>query len=72
MDNTNNMNNEVGAFRIKEAARYLGIGKTKLYELIDQGKIKTSFLSTRCRVIRKEVLDEFLLSTEEQKEKNYV
>lgn len=58
---------EVGAFRAKEAAAYLGIGMTKFYELIKDGKISKGLpLSHSCKLWRKKTLDEFLDRLEQE------
>lgn len=52
-------------FRAKDAAAYLGIGVTRFYQLIGEGKIRNGLVySSRCRVWRRTWLDEFIDAVE--------
>jgi excisionase family DNA binding protein len=61
---TKNMNPETGAYitpallNVPEAARYLGVGRRKVYELIEWGEVKAVKLG-RSVQIEKESLDRF-------------
>lgn len=54
-------------FRAKDAAAYLGMGTTSFYDLINRGKIRQGlFFSRRCRVWRRQWLDDFLDKMEQE------
>lgn len=47
-------------FTIDEAAKYLRIGRTSLYRLINNGQIETVKLLSRKQLIEQKVLDQFV------------
>lgn len=51
---------EKAVFRPKEAATYLGIGRSSLYEHIKSGAIKAFKLGEKTTGIKREELDRFL------------
>ena len=53
---------EKPSLNIKEASAYLGIGRTKLYELIGTGELRAYKLGHRTMRIKKSDLDSFLHS----------
>lgn len=62
-------NEAVALFRAKEAAKYLGIGTTKFYEIVKTGKIGAGLrFGCRCRVWRRQVLDEYINSLEREQQ----
>lgn len=57
------VNSELGAVAPKTAARILGIGRTKLYELIETGELRSLKIGTR-RLITLEAIRECIASHE--------
>ena len=53
-------NYESPLFTINEAAKYLRIGRTSLYRLINNGQIETVKLLSRKQLIEQKVLDQFV------------
>jgi len=53
--------NEKARYSISEATHYLGIGRTKLYEHINSGKISVTKDGRRTLILRRE-LDRFVES----------
>lgn len=51
------------AYSIKQAAVMVGLGKSKLYELIRAGELPTVMVGNR-RLVRAEALSEFLRARE--------
>jgi excisionase family DNA binding protein len=46
--------------RPKEAARRLGVGHTRFYELVNEGRLRLVRLGERCVGIREDELDQFI------------
>ena len=53
------LDNSVGAFRLVDAARYVGVGRTTFIEMVKQGKIPCNIVG-KLKLYRKHDLDEFL------------
>jgi excisionase family DNA binding protein len=53
-------NYESPLLTIDEAAKYLRIGRTSLYRLINNGQIETVKLLSRKQLIEQKVLDQFV------------
>jgi len=51
--------NEPALLRIPEAARYLGIGQTKVFELLKLGKLRRTKIGRATRIRRRE-LEKFI------------
>lgn len=51
------------AFDAEDAAKYIGVGRTKLFELRDEGKIKTVEVGGRPKYLKKD-LDKLLARLE--------
>ncbi len=62
---------EVGVFRIKDAAKYLGISVTTFWRYVKEGKIKKGLQygdNKRITVWRKQWLDDFLDTLEHEQQ----
>lgn len=51
--------NERAALRIREACQYAGIGRSRLYELLEEGKLRSAKIGAR-RLVFRESLDRLL------------
>ena len=52
------------SFSIEEASEFLGIGRTKLYEAINKGKLRAKKYGKRT-ILLKDDLDDFLINLED-------
>lgn len=59
------MNPEKLAFNVNEACHAIGVGRTKIYELINSGRLRSFRLDGRT-LIRADVLREFIEVTSER------
>jgi excisionase family DNA binding protein len=50
-------------FRAKDASKYLGIGRSTIWQYVRQGKLKAYKLSERVTIFKKEDLDNFINGT---------
>lgn len=53
------------AFRVEDAAKHVGISRSKLYGLIKNGEIASLLVGGR-RLVRRETLETFLLKQEQR------
>ena len=60
---------QAAAYRIEDAAKYLGLGKSKLYQLINAGEVEAVSIGGR-RIITRRSLDAFLEKKIEEGHRN--